>query len=235
MTDTTKLDQQPGLNIRFMLDGTEDSFVQPYLANDNNDAPVQISRLSDSESEELAELEKDIDEAMEHFNDIGFRLYQIKAKKLYRGTHTTFAAYCLDKFQISRVHGDRLVKAFKTQEILKREPDGSVAVPKTEAALRGLGGLAPENVKKVGKQLKDDGCENPTANDVNKAKAKAVPANTSKNPVKVSKPESLKLVLKDIDETVTMVEQDRPKGDIIASLHKASEIIKTLLKKKGTV
>lgn len=196
-----------------------------------DDEPVANSELTTDESELLASLETEIGYGINEFNTIGACLYQIKSKKLYRSTHTTFASYCKDKFQISRVHGDRLVSAFETQEFLKSEPIGSVVIPKTESALRAFNNLNISEKKAVGKKLKDEGCNDPTAKDVEAAKAKAVPAKSSKKTFITPKPDSLKLVLQDITETVAMVEQDRPKEDIIAALNKASIFIKDLLKK----
>ena len=131
MTNTT-LDKEPVLSIQYMLDGSEDEFIVAHLAECNDDEPVANSELTTDESELLASLETEIGYGINEFNTIGACLYQIKSKKLYRSTHTTFASYCKDKFQISRVHGDRLVSAFETQEFLKSEPIGSVVIPKVK-------------------------------------------------------------------------------------------------------
>lgn len=234
MTDTIIADNtanQTLIAVQFKLDAPDDEYLTPLLIDDG-DAPMKLSKLSDEERKLLNEYEDEIDQAWGAFLRIGHLLYRIKIGKLYRETYNTFASYCEKELSISRVHGDRLLNAYKTQEILKREPTGSVSIPQTESALRAMGGLDDSEKKAVAKSLKESGISNPTAKDVEAAKVKIAPISKPKAP-KQPKPESLTLALAGIDEAVNMVREKKPEKDIIASLIKAAEHIKSLLKQKG--
>ena len=133
----------------------EDS-LQSYIVHGDSVEEVPKDNLTDAEIETLRDLEEEIERDIEQFWNVARCLLQIKTEKLYRGTHKTFDAYCRDKWDMTRVHANRLISFEKTVQTLKSEPVGTVAIPTNEAQARPLSGLDDENKKKVGKKVKSD-------------------------------------------------------------------------------
>lgn len=79
-------------------------------------APVQSEELSVVQAERLAELETIVERGQQTFLEVGNALREIQERKLYRGTHATFAEYLKEKWSISKAHAYRQIKAAKTVE-----------------------------------------------------------------------------------------------------------------------
>lgn len=61
----------------------------------------------------LAELESIIEEGKSVFEQVGFAIAEVLARKLYQDKYKTFEAYCRERWGWSREHGYRLARAAK--------------------------------------------------------------------------------------------------------------------------
>ena len=132
--------------------------------------------LEPSESTELAACEQVIAKGLNHFVQVGNALIRIRDLKLYRATHSTFAAYCKEKWSMSRIHAHRTIEAAQVVGVLplKSEmlPIGnkSLPAPKSEAVVRPLTQLEPEQQSiAYAKAVEAAGGEAPTAKQVQAA------------------------------------------------------------------
>ena len=174
--------EEPILQFGLYYNKTDD-LTKPYLVadNENDDEEVEPSPLSAEEKSLLAECEKDIDAGLDGFVVVGQRLSQMKAKKLFRGSHGTFHRYCLNRFGFGRNYAKRVIEASKCTENLKSVPIGTVFMPVTESQARPLVGLSPEDQVKVAKQTKKDiGSRKAKAKDFDNAKKKVIAGQTTK-------------------------------------------------------
>lgn len=69
--------------------------------------------LAVDEVERLAELEAVVEAGAEAFVRVGIALHEIRATRLYRGTHGTFEEYCKDRWGWSASRGRQLIGAAK--------------------------------------------------------------------------------------------------------------------------
>ena len=76
--------------------------------------------LTPEEEGELILLESKIKRA---FYDAGTALKEIRERRLYRSTHITFEAYCLDRFGYNRRHPYLLIEASKVVDNIESECD----------------------------------------------------------------------------------------------------------------
>jgi hypothetical protein len=67
--------------------------------------------LSPEEKARLAACEATVQRGLHAFIEVGSALQTIRDQRLYRGTHTTFEAYCREKYRIERAHAYRLIDA----------------------------------------------------------------------------------------------------------------------------
>jgi hypothetical protein len=88
--------------------------------------------LSRAERAELAESEGIIERGFNTFLDVGTALLRIKDRRLYRETHSTFEAYCRERFEMTRVHAYRQISAAEVCALLPTPR------PANEAQLRPL-------------------------------------------------------------------------------------------------
>ena len=110
---------------------------------DQNDA------LSPTEETLLAECESDIAKNLQGVFVFGHRLEQIREQRLYRQTHSTFEAYCKEKWDFSKTHANRLIQAHICQKHLKAVKDIEVNVPTKESQVRFIADLKPEQQVEV--------------------------------------------------------------------------------------
>src|SRR5215471_1333793 len=115
------------------------------------------SELTVAERSRLHELEAQVHRGLTSFLEVGRALQEIRDGRLYRATHTTFAAYCADRWDFSRQHVNRLIRSVGIVNSL--EPIGSR--PENEAQARVLAGVAPEVRREVWRAASADGL--PTA------------------------------------------------------------------------
>ena len=181
MNDNNMDNNQPLVGLAFQYDET-DHLVNTCLQVDPTEQPVKLSRLCPADQKLRAECEADIQEGLVAVNNVGFRLHLIKTKKLYRSTHRLFSTYCEEVFGISRVHANRHIEAYYTDETLKSEPIGSVSVPGTESQGRTIANLTPKEKVKIAKKVKEKvGTDTATAKDWQQAREEVLPSrNTSK-------------------------------------------------------
>ncbi|MCC7334055.1 MAG: hypothetical protein IT422_03100 [Pirellulaceae bacterium] len=79
------------------------------MADNTLSAPAD--KLSNSERAALASLESKIDAGIKAFFELGESLRLIRDERLYRASHSTFDAYCQDRWGFGRRHCNRLIEA----------------------------------------------------------------------------------------------------------------------------
>jgi hypothetical protein len=61
----------------------------------------------------LASLEEKIEQGLQTFVEVGLALMEIRDRKLYRGEHSSFKAYCTERWNFSDSRGRQLILAAK--------------------------------------------------------------------------------------------------------------------------
>jgi len=179
---------QPLVELAFQYDQS-DKLVKTRLQVETQEEDIPLSQLTHDEQTLREECETDIHEGLAAVNSVGYRLHQIKSKKLYRSTHQTFEKYCEEVFGISRVHANRQISAHITQEELKSEPIGSVAVPENESQARTVADLSPDTKKKVARKVKETvGDKKATTKDWKKARQEALSGDGAPRPAEEPQP-----------------------------------------------
>lgn len=121
---------------------------------------TMVRPLDDVDASELARCEGVIERGMATVCDVGMALRHIRDERLYRATHGTFEAYCLERWKLSKTHVNRQIKAADIARDLA--PIGVKATH--EAQLRPLASLPAEVRRTVWKQaVEQSGGEQPTA------------------------------------------------------------------------
>lgn len=121
--------------------------------------------LSADEQIELEKFEKIIAKNIAAFVVVGICLLQIREKKLYRGTHSTFKTYLEEKWNLSQPYVYRIISSSQAyQNIQKNMPIGEkILMPTAEAQLRYLTHLVPEKQNEVwSKAVKEANGKQPT-------------------------------------------------------------------------
>ncbi|MEG4804163.1 hypothetical protein QUB63_25140 [Microcoleus sp. ARI1-B5] len=97
--------------------------------------------LDVAERARLQELESIVEKGLQTFYEVGKALDEILVRKLYRETHKTFEAYCLQKWNIARRTAYQFIEAAQVMENLC-----AIAhiLPKKENQVRPLTKLSPE-------------------------------------------------------------------------------------------
>ena len=91
------------------------------------------------EKTELEELETVIKQDMGAYYRVGCALAKIRDSRLYRETHSTFEAYCKDRWEMKRAHAYRLIESASVKDHLS--PMGDIQ-PINERQARPLTKLA---------------------------------------------------------------------------------------------
>jgi hypothetical protein len=73
--------------------------------------PDQRDELTPAESGRLAELEAVVDRGLKTFIEVGRALAEIRDSRLYRQAHSTFEAYCRERWGFGRTRAHRLIEA----------------------------------------------------------------------------------------------------------------------------
>lgn len=105
------------------------------------DTTAEDLTLTKFERSELVRCEDVIRDGLDSFIKVGEALATIRDKRLYRESHPTFAAYCEDRWMLSRAYADRLVGA---AEVVANLTPMGVIQPTNERQIRPLTRLAPE-------------------------------------------------------------------------------------------
>ena len=91
-----------------------------------------VNRLTAQEKQQLAKLEKVIDDKLEDFFEVGSAIMEIKEKELYRETHKNFNTYCHERWGFGRSYANKLIGS---AERIKLLPE-NVARPANEFQVR---------------------------------------------------------------------------------------------------
>jgi len=100
-----------------------------------------MNELTITEQASLEKLERTIEKGLASFYEVGSALLTIRNSKLYRGTHGTFEAYCLDKWGMGSSRARQLIDAAKRVENIESVTN---VTPASEAVTRPLASLPPE-------------------------------------------------------------------------------------------
>ncbi len=93
------------------------------------------------ESQKRRELERKVGQS---FYETGKALEEMRQKRLFSLSHTSFEQFCFDQFKIKRAHIYRLIEAAKVVDNLKLgAPPASQILPKNEFQARPLVNLSP--------------------------------------------------------------------------------------------
>lgn len=110
----------------------------------------------------LAECEAVVTRGLKAFVEVGNALLRIRDERLYRETHSTFEAYCRERWGLSKPYATQLIVAADTVAIATAE---GLPLPRNEAVARELAPLRdqPEKMREVyGKVVEIHG-KHPTA------------------------------------------------------------------------
>jgi hypothetical protein len=136
-------------------------------------APAELVNLTEHETARLAELEAILDRDLKAFQRAGIALAEIRESRLYRKTHSTFEAYCGERWSMSYRRAAQLMDAAETvQDLLN---NCSETPPTHESQLRPLTGMNPEQKREAWVEATKDN-PNPTAQQVEEAKQQVLEA-----------------------------------------------------------
>lgn len=102
------------------------------------------TQLSKAEERNLGRLEKRIASGLQTFREVGVALLEIRDSRLYRETHSTFEAYCSERWAMPRSRAYQLIDSAKVVQTL-----GSPSELANEAQARELASLPSEDVIKT--------------------------------------------------------------------------------------
>jgi hypothetical protein len=110
--------------------------------------------LTVQERERRDELEVVIRSGLKTFYEVGNALAEIREKRLYRETHSSFESYCQEVWEISRRHANRLIGSAGVIENLTKGPMGPTEkLPTSERVARPLTKLPPEQQREVWQEV----------------------------------------------------------------------------------
>lgn len=113
---------------------------------------LESAELSMVERNELAGYEQVIERGLQTFYEVGQALMDIRDKSLYREYHTTFEAYCNDRWGMS---GRRAYQLIDASLVFNNVNSSSHLPPTTEAQTRPLVKLQPEQQREVWQAVVD--------------------------------------------------------------------------------
>jgi hypothetical protein len=148
-------------------------------------------KLDAGEFARLHELERVVKRGAKTFLAVGNALAEIRDSKLYRESHSSFAAYLDERWGMSRARGYQLIAAAElsttvdtppetereARRIARRQKDESISLKPTRGLLRALG-FDPDNptdVEKANKELARQQRERDAYNAAEKLKPKHAP------------------------------------------------------------
>lgn len=100
--------------------------------------------MTKAEKEQLGKLETALGSGLASFVEVGRALGKINADRLYREDDETFEDYCERRWDMSRQHGYRLIKAAECFDSLKSGLPKGASLPRNESQLRPLADLEPK-------------------------------------------------------------------------------------------
>jgi hypothetical protein len=111
-----------------------------------------------AESKRLIQLEAIVNQGRQTFVEVGMALAEIRDSRLYRADHSTFEAYCQQKWDFGRVQAHRLIDAATVVRLL---PIGNTIT--NEAQARELVRVAPEQRAEIIEEVHQQTGGKPTA------------------------------------------------------------------------
>ncbi len=123
---------------------------ESVVAVENLTVTIGIDELTEDEEQERHRLESKVERA---FYEAGTALRQLRDKRLYRSTHGTFEAYCLERFGMQRAYPYRLMDAATVVDNLS--PIGDI-LPVTESQCRPLARLEASKQCEVWQQAVEE-------------------------------------------------------------------------------
>lgn len=87
------------------------------------DVAEPAGSLSAEEVGDLAQCEDAIGRGITSFIEVGEALARIRDRRLYRGSHSSFAAYCGERWGLSRAHAHRAIASSQVAAILSPTGD----------------------------------------------------------------------------------------------------------------
>ena len=112
--------------------------------------PIAPTELSTTERAELGRYEAVIKRGLETFVAVGNALLYIRRDRLYRGTHSTFEAYCEQRWQMTDNYANKLIGA---AEVVGNLGTIVPVLPATESQARPLTKLDPEEQREVWQEV----------------------------------------------------------------------------------
>jgi hypothetical protein len=122
--------------------------------------------LNASEGADLATLEETIRSGLRTFVDVGQALAEIRDRRLYRETHSTFETYCEQQWALTRTRAYELISV---AAITQKVSEISDTPPANEGQAKELRGLEPTDAAKVMRIAGDAG--KVTASSIREARA----------------------------------------------------------------
>jgi hypothetical protein len=98
------------------------------------DQPEIAPVLSKKERTDFEQCESIISQGLKTFFQVGNALLEIRERRLFRGTCSTFEEYCRTKWGLGRIYAWRLIGAAERLKLLP--PDGGVPLPTNEFQVR---------------------------------------------------------------------------------------------------
>jgi hypothetical protein len=112
----------------------------------------ELEELTKKEAEELAKQEKVCETHQANSWAAMKALKAIHDSKLYKGTHSRFKEYCLERWGFDRAHAARVIKASVVYENLECLQLGDIPLPVTEAQVRPIARLTPDKHEEAWKR-----------------------------------------------------------------------------------
>jgi len=115
---------------------------------------TKIEELTEDEEKERHRLELKVERA---FYEAGTSLRELREKRLYRSTHTTFETYCRDRFGFTRANATYLITGASVVDNLKKmSTNGLQILPSNERQTRPLTKLEPNEQRQIWQQAVEE-------------------------------------------------------------------------------
>lgn len=195
------------------------------------------SPMNKTEKGALERLETTIRSGLASFVEVGRALRQINVERLYREEDETFEDYCERRWDMSRQHGYRLIKAAECFDSLQSGLPKGALLPRNESQLRPLEDLKPGLWVTAWKQVLAESSGVKVTGDVVEKVVRKLGGRSKPSKAATRKKAQAKVPTKTVANIVEVAEEalERPKASV-AELRKVLEDIRDRLKRlsKGT-
>ncbi|MEA5569261.1 hypothetical protein [Anabaena sp. UHCC 0399] len=114
---------------------------------------VEVPELTPEEQSDRLHLERKVERA---FFEAGKALAELRDRRLYRSTHSTFEEYCKDRFSYNRSRSYQLIDAAAVVDNLQKCPQIVDILPTAEGQVRPLTKLETEQQQEVWQQAVEE-------------------------------------------------------------------------------